>query len=119
MQFPVDAKQSTDEAEWRAACDELNDACSIPWAILSGGVDYATFIKHVRIAYEAGASGVIVGRAVWAEAVALQGVARAEFINSTMRERVRELAQLGEQHAHPWTTRVAAPDAAFDWYTHD
>jgi tagatose 1,6-diphosphate aldolase len=116
MQFPVDAKQSTDEAEWRAVCRELNEACNIPWAILSGGVDYATFLKQARIACEAGASGVIVGRAVWAEAVALQGVARTEFINSTMLKRVREIAALCDQYAEPWTERVKAPDAGVQWY---
>ncbi|MBX3086469.1 MAG: tagatose 1,6-diphosphate aldolase [Anaerolineae bacterium] len=116
LQFPVDTKQSSDEAEWRAACDELNAACNVPWAILSGGVDYPTFAKQVRIACEAGASGVIVGRAVWAEAVALQGAARTEFITTKMMERVRELAQICEKYAHPWMARVVAPDAAVNWY---
>jgi tagatose 1,6-diphosphate aldolase len=32
IQFPVDAKQSDDESEWLAACEEVNAACDVPWA---------------------------------------------------------------------------------------
>jgi tagatose-1,6-bisphosphate aldolase len=118
LQFPIDVKQEPDEKVWREACDEVNEACHIPWALLSGGVDFATFAKQARVACQAGASGVIVGRAVWADAVALQGTARADFVNTTMTERIRELATICEEYAEPWMKRVAMPDAAVDWYTH-
>ena len=44
---------------------------ALPWVLLSGGVDDATFEAQVRVACAAGASGVLVGRSVWAEAATL------------------------------------------------
>lgn len=99
MQFPADAKQNQDEASWKAACKALNAASKVPWALLSAGVDFATFAKQAEIACEAGASGVIVGRAVWTEAVKLQGSARQDFIQNTARNRMLQLAGICQTHA--------------------
>jgi len=117
LQFPVDAKQSDDESEWLAACRELDAACDSPWTVLSAGVDYETFARQARIACEAGASGVIVGRAVWAEAVVLQGAERQDFLQSTAKTRMRELAKICREYAIPWFERVAMPDYSVSWYT--
>lgn len=91
LQFPLDAAESRDESAWRAACQQVSAACSVPWALLSAGVDFATFALQARLAVEAGASGVIVGRAVWNEAVTLQGSERAAFLAGEGRDRVRQL----------------------------
>ena len=64
--FPLDVAHEPDEAVWRAALAELNEACRVPWALLSAGVDYPTFRRQAELACEAGASGVIAGRAIWA-----------------------------------------------------
>ena len=69
-EFPYDAGV-TDEGRWREACAELDAATPVPWVLLSGGVDDATFERQVRVACEAGASGVLVGRSVWAEAATM------------------------------------------------
>ncbi len=106
LQFPVDAAQSRDESEWRAACQQVSAACSVPWVLLSAGVDFDTFALQTRIACESGASGVIVGRAVWNEAVTLQGVERAAFLATTGRERVRHLRAICEDSARDWRTLV-------------
>lgn len=111
LQFPVDADQSRDEAEWRAACQQLNEACSVPWALLSAGVDYETFTLQTRIACEAGASGVIVGRAVWNDAVTRQGAERERFLATTGRERIRELSNICAESGHPWTAGISVPAA--------
>lgn len=116
LQFPVDARQSDDEAEWEAACREVSAACTVPWALLSGGVDYETFVRQAQIACEAGASGVIVGRAVWAEAVTLQGDERAVFVSTTAITRLRALAEICARYATPWPARTVAPAAPLDWY---
>jgi len=95
MSFPVDAKQSDDAAEWQAACTRLHHACAgTPWALLSGGVSYATFAQQAQIACAAGAQGVIVGRAVWADAIPLQGSERQEFLEGVAAGRMRELAAI-------------------------
>ncbi|GAB4575420.1 MAG: tagatose 1,6-diphosphate aldolase [Anaerolineae bacterium] len=116
LQFPVDARQETDRNRWRAACRELAAACTVPWALLSAGVDYATFAEQARIACEAGASGVIVGRAIWAEAVALQGAARDAFLASTARARMQELAAICAVYAAPWNKHATPPEWTGDWY---
>jgi tagatose-1,6-bisphosphate aldolase len=119
MQFPVDAKQSTDLDEWRAACADLNAACSVPWALLSGGVDYATFEQQARIACLAGASGVIAGRAIWAEAIRLQGDERAIFLVETALQRLVALGQIVSQSGIPWTKKVVVPAVSLTWYVGD
>ncbi len=116
MQFPVDANQSDDEAEWQTACEQLNSACKIPWALLSAGVTYDVFERQARVACQAGASGVIVGRAVWAEAINLQKDARVEFLKTTAKQRMTTLAQICEEHATPWYERVEQPSSSWTWY---
>ena len=116
LQFPVDAAQSDDEDEWRAACAEVDAACAVPWALLSAGVDYATFARQARVACEAGASGVIVGRAVWAEAVPLTGAERGDFLRGEGRARMAELAGICAKYARPWMERVAPPEIRGRWY---
>ena len=66
-EFPYDFAV-TDETRWADACAELDAATPVPWVLLSGGVDDATFERQVAVACRAGASGVLVGRSVWAEA---------------------------------------------------
>lgn len=116
LQFPVDAAQSTDRSEWQSACEQVNAACGVPWALLSGGVDFETFLAQTQIACSAGASGVIVGRAVWAEAVAVTDAERADFLHAAARERMAALARVCAEHAHPWRERVTAPVGSSDWY---
>ncbi len=116
LEFPVDPKQSMDEVIWKQALDELNVACTVPWAILSGGVAYAIFKRQAEMACAAGASGVIVGRAVWGEAVELQGAARQAFLNDTGKSRMQELRQICVQSAESWQLRTSVPDVQGEWY---
>ncbi|MCB9461949.1 MAG: tagatose 1,6-diphosphate aldolase [Anaerolineaceae bacterium] len=116
LPFPVDAKQSQEDVEWIAACLAVDAACSVPWALLSAGVSYKTFLQQSQIACQAGASGVIVGRAVWAEAVELQGDERTTFLADVAPRRMQELADVCAQFARPWTESVDKPASAIDWY---
>lgn len=116
MQFPVDAKQSNDEDEWRAACEKLNSACTVPWALLSAGVTYDVFEQQAKVVCQAGASGVIAGRAIWAEAIKLQGQARIDFLQNTAQQRMATLAQICADNATPWFDRVASPEDHVTWY---
>ena len=74
-------------------CRQLDVASTLPWVILSAGVDIEEFIEDVKLATEAGASGFLCGRAIWKEAVPLYpdidaviefltGEAAANFENS-------------------------------------
>jgi tagatose 1,6-diphosphate aldolase len=116
MPFPVDAKQSQDEDEWREACEKMDAACGVPWTLLSAGVDYDTFLRQVKVASAAGSSGVMVGRAVWAEAVELSGAERERFINETAKARMRELAEVCDANGTSWQERTPAPNVEQGWY---
>jgi tagatose-1,6-bisphosphate aldolase len=117
LQFPLDAKHSTDLNEWQMACADVTAACGgVPWALLSGGVDYATFKRQTEIACKCGTSGVIVGRAIWADAISLHDEARSAFLATTARERIHELAAICAAHATSWTQRVTTAPPSSDWY---
>ncbi|HXP97767.1 MAG TPA: aldolase, partial [Telmatospirillum sp.] len=57
------------EQEIYDAARRLNDQISMPWVILSSGVQADLFGRAVRIAMSAGASGFLAGRAVWASVI--------------------------------------------------
>ena len=52
-------------------CRQLDAASTLPWLILSAGVDIEEPIENIKLATEAGASGFLCGRAIWIEAVPL------------------------------------------------
>jgi tagatose-1,6-bisphosphate aldolase len=118
-EFPYDPGV-TDEGRWREACAELDEASRRPWVLLSGGVDDVTFEAQVRVACVAGASGVLVGRSVWAEAATLAGDARLDFLKTTGRDRLARLVDLVDGLGRPWDDRPGslAPAAELDegWY---
>jgi tagatose 1,6-diphosphate aldolase len=116
LQFPVDVHQVNDEQVWRDACQALDAACGVPWALLSAGVDFATFAQQARIACECGASGVIAGRAIWKEAIQLSGPERQQFLESTVRQRMLELTSICRDYARPWFERISPPDGSVEWY---
>ena len=116
LEFPLDVQREPDESVWSAALHDLNAACQVPWALLSGGVDFATFRRQVDLACKVGASGVIVGRAVWAEAVTFQGEDRERFLASEARQRMDELAAMCVANATPWRAKVTAPVIGSGWY---
>lgn len=115
-EFPIDAAREANETKWEAALRDLDSVCRVPWALLSAGTDYPTFKRQVELACRAGASGVIVGRAVWAEAVNTNGEARDQFLQEAARKRMDELAAICAAHARPWTERVTIPDLSPGWY---
>jgi tagatose 1,6-diphosphate aldolase len=117
LEFPVNPRHTSDESVWRTAAQAVNAACSVPWAILSGGVDYPTFARQAAVACAAGACGVIVGRALWGEAVELQGAARQSFLETTATARMSELQAICAASASSWQSRLPALELAARWYT--
>jgi tagatose-1,6-bisphosphate aldolase len=113
-EFPPDI--SGDEHEWAAACRELSAASAAPWVLLSASVGYDTYLRQVRVACEAGASGVAVGRAVWKEAVGLSGEARAAFLRDVARPRLARLTALCDALARPWMELYQTPPVDAQWY---
>jgi tagatose 1,6-diphosphate aldolase len=103
-EFPLNLKFAEelhqDPAE---VCHELDEASQIPWVILSAGVDYEEFLKNLRYAVDAGASGFLCGRAIWKEAVGKKDM--DAFLRATSVTRLNQLVEIVEQHARPWFTK--------------
>ena len=116
MEFPLDVKAEPDEQVWADALGELNEACDAPWALLSAGVSYDVFVRQARLACQAGASGVIAGRAVWADAVALSAPERERFVDTEGKRRVNELREICRTFATPWKKKAASPELPQGWY---
>jgi tagatose 1,6-diphosphate aldolase len=115
-EFPVDISTESNENIWCEACEELTSTSIVPWVLLSAGVSYDTFLKQVRVACEAGASGVMAGRAVWKEAVTLDIAARNDFLRTVGYERMRRLHSLCEALARPFPDVYDPPSLSYDWY---
>jgi tagatose-1,6-bisphosphate aldolase len=113
-EFPLDAAES-DQKVWAEACAEISAASIAPWILLSATVEYGVFLKQVVAACNAGASGIAVGRAVWKEAVTMNGDERTMFLRATARQRISRLTSLCHALARPYTDFYSA-DATFDWY---
>ena len=117
-EFPINIADEKDENVWAEACAELSAVSVCPWIILSAGVSFEEFERQTAVACQNGASGVLVGRAVWAEAAELEGAARAAFLQTTAIERMERLTAVIEDYGRSWTSFY--PDLAGmvveDWY---
>ena len=67
-------------------------ASGVPWAVLSAGVDHATFITQVETAVANGARGAMAGRSLWKDSLAVSPEVRKDLLTSRALPRLRELA---------------------------
>jgi len=103
------------ESQLRDNLKQLNAVCERPWVLLSAGVDFPDYKKQVELAMDAGASGVLGGRAFWKEYFLKDGhQARDEFLAGECVERVRTIDSIVKAKATPWFKRygLAAEDFA-------
>lgn len=78
----------------------LTEAAGRPWVVLSAGVPLEHFEAAVEAACRGGASGFLAGRAIWSDAVALEGVeANLQRISAP---RLQRLGELVDEVARPW-----------------
>ncbi len=117
VQFPVDTRHETDRAAWRDACQELDEASPVPWALLSAGDPYELFREQVLIASEAGASGFLAGRALWGEYVAAPAGDRPGLMTELVRPRFLELATIADETGRDWAERCRFPEIDERWYS--
>lgn len=116
-EFPVDVEYMHSEQEWAEACKALTAASACPWVLLSAAVDFESFLRQLTIACQQGASGAAVGRAVWKEAVELQGTEREAFLTQVAGPRMRQVATLCDELAQPWTATYQSEPADHNWYS--
>lgn len=106
-EFPADAKDSADKNELLERCQRLSEASMLPWVVLSGGVDYETFLRQVEIACRGGASGFLGGRAIWQEAVAIEDKKeRVKFLSTVVVDRVKRLVEVTVKYGVPWYRKL-------------
>ena len=75
------------------ACAAVTAAAEgVPWAVLSAGVDHATFIEQVRTAIAHGAGGAMAGRSLWKDSLAVSHETRQDLLTTRALPRLRELA---------------------------
>lgn len=94
LPFPVDPDVVVDTATRVAACRSISEVCRQPWAILSGGGSFESFARQVGEAMEGGASGFMVGRALWGEAARARDDERQRIIDELVLPRWRTLIDI-------------------------
>ena len=116
VQFPLDTTRVPDRAAWRDACAELDDVAPVPWALLSGGGSFERFREQLGVACEAGASGFMVGRALWGDYVNAPPEGQAELMRTSLRPRFAELADIATRDGRDWSARHTLPPVDEQWY---
>jgi tagatose 1,6-diphosphate aldolase len=116
VEFPLEIGADPHESEWAKACNEISALSRAPWILLSAAVDFDTYVRQVKVACQAGASGCAVGRAVWQEAVTLSGTARKAFLEEVARPRLEVLKNLSDERGRPWVDFYEAGEVGPDWY---
>ena len=98
LEYPGDA----------GSCKRLADGLSVPWAVLSAGVNFDDFAAALRIACDdGGTSGFIAGRSIWKEAVGLERSARLIYLADEGKRRLDNLVQVMDGRARPYTEVTA------------
>ncbi|MFA5316689.1 MAG: tagatose 1,6-diphosphate aldolase [Dehalococcoidales bacterium] len=121
-EFPADIGYEKDESKLLGYCQELNRASRLPWVLLSAGVSFEVFYRQAEIAFQAGASGFLAGRALWQEATEIKTRAgRNSFFETTASDRFKKLAELAEKLAVPWYEKMGSDGGQFGavaegWY---
>jgi tagatose 1,6-diphosphate aldolase len=104
-EFPGNLGHDSD-SRLRDNLQALNASSERPWVLLSAGVDYADYFKQVQMALEAGASGILGGRAFWKEYFLQDGPsARSQFAATTAIKRVADIDTLVRERGAPWPAR--------------
>jgi len=82
-----------------AACANITAMCGgVPWAVLSAGVDHATFMGQVDTAMANGASGVIAGRSLWKDCISLDRAVTKHRLETIAVPRLREIQAVIARH---------------------
>lgn len=116
VQFPVDTSFESSRDEWADACAELDATATVPWALLSGGDSFELFHEQVEVSAKAGASGFMVGRALWQEAIVAHPEQRAELVESVLKPRFAALTETADAYGADWAAKHDLPDPDQNWY---
>lgn len=104
---------------------ELNDIAIRPWVLLSAGVNFDVFEKQVEATMQAGASGIMAGRAIFKEWLdkSSEHFQSQAFLAGEAVRRFQKLNTLVDAHADSWQQRynITRDDLAgavdYNWYS--
>jgi tagatose 1,6-diphosphate aldolase len=82
----------------RACANITAMAGDVPWAVLSAGVDHATFLGQVETSMANGASGVIAGRSLWKDCISLDRSVTRDRLEQVAVPRLREIQAVISRH---------------------
>jgi tagatose 1,6-diphosphate aldolase len=116
-EFPDDPHYEPDEGRMRQHCQQLTSISPVPWVILSAAERFSVFQRLVEIACEEGASGFMVGRAIWQEAMSLPGAeARERALRTMALSRLGILNAIANHRARPWYQQYSLPEVEEGWH---
>lgn len=76
-------------------CQEITDLVGdTPWILLTGGQTFDEFTPELETAVKVGASGFLAGRALWQEVCKLEGEEKQKFLNETLKNRFKIIAEM-------------------------
>lgn len=103
LEFPVDVKTDPDQASWLDHCQAVTQAINVPWVLLSAGVSFEMFTRQLEVACRAGASGFIVGRALWGEVAQIADrTEQLAWLKDIGRQRLATLNAVVDSHGASW-----------------
>jgi tagatose-1,6-bisphosphate aldolase len=101
LEFPGGPDGDLDRAA--LACQQITEVSTVPWYLLSQGVSFDMFQPQVATAIRGGASGCVVGRAVWGDVIDPTGL--SDGAHQTIHKRVSILRDLVESSRPAPTTK--------------
>lgn len=116
LEFPCDPHSEHDEEVLHRECRTITSESPVPWVILSAAERFEVFQHLVEVACDEGASGFMVGRAIFQEGIELsRPEEREHFLATTGLCRLGILRSIAERRAAPWTLRTESPGIAEGW----
>lgn len=106
LESPINADQLKDNDSW--VFEELGKLAGRPWVMLSAGAGKEDFKKVLKLAFKAGASGFLAGRAIWLDA--FNNYPQWEKIKSDLNNfsnpYLSEIGFLAQNNAQPWNEHL-------------
>jgi tagatose 1,6-diphosphate aldolase len=118
IEFPLDPVHDRSALKAGKLCEEISEASTCPWTLLSAGVDFDDYLEQYEIAAKSGASGYVAGRAIWKECIPMSTSARQEFLQVVAADRIHKLNEVTAKYARPWTDFYRPEPAGENWYRH-
>jgi sulfofructosephosphate aldolase len=103
-QVPLYGRGNPEEITRRARA--IDAALTVPWVVLSQGVDPADFPRAVEAACKGGASGMLAGRAVWTATLGADNPTALLRRHSV--PALQELAAIVDTHGRSWREKERA-----------